>query len=378
MKFFINLFHYKFILKDDNSGTTSIHELLYSYRKSKDLDYPDIKSQEAYNAMEIERKDYLEYSEKLRKYIFEYLNEDITTDELLERLNNLVLIHKTTLDTKETSYGLVLFIIVLILSLIIVGSSIFLNIEKFKPYFKFLPMDFWYVILLGLLCILSTNFVDYGEIHPYKCRIKLFLYSIGFTLNFVPFLFKLIINFPLKNKISFWISYNRYIFLLAFVSLDILINLINLSTIYNIEPIQSENGEIYEKCEMNSFLSHFIFYSIVIYKVIIFLGIGFFSFIEWNVKETIIDIHISNTAVYIDIFLFVLIIILNYIKFKSYILYSIINKIVIISFVLTNYIAFFGIRIVFGIIEKNINIPLNKIQQPKESSSIASSQKLAR
>jgi len=46
------------MLKDDVNGSIIIYEMLYSYRKSKELSYPDLKSKEARDALEMYKKIY--------------------------------------------------------------------------------------------------------------------------------------------------------------------------------------------------------------------------------------------------------------------------------------------------------------------------------
>jgi len=293
-----------------------------------------------------ERVDYDEYSENFRDIMFEYFSGNATLDEALEKFIDLYSVYHITLDTENTSYGLIMYVIITSLLLLIIISSPLISMRPFKRYFKFLPMDFWYVIILGILCHVASNYTDYGEILEYKCRLKIFLYSIGFTLIFVPLLYKMVINFPDDNKISTWISNHRYVFLFVFIFLDILLTLCNLDASYGSKIIESGNGKKYEECKMRDSLAKTVVYLSIGYKLFIFLGISFFAFIEWNLEETAFDIHFSILSIYINILSFVMIIILKYIKFTSYITYSILNKMFIIIIILSNYIVFIGIRLV--------------------------------
>jgi len=308
-----------------------------------------------------ERSDFEEYSDKFRKYAFEFVLGNKTAAEVLDKINDIVYIHQITLDGEETYYGLIVFIITIVLSVFFIGSSVFFYIERFKSTFKFLPIDFWYVILFGILCYMASNFTEYGEVYPYKCRLKIFLHSIGYTFTFVPILYRLMVNFIVVNTISQWASKNRYIILLSFVIWDVIFNLINLGSSYGTKVIISGNGKKYHECKLDDTLSKIIVYLSFGYKVIIILCIGLLSFIEWNITETTFDIHISTSAIYINILSIVMMGVFKLIKFDNYITYCILNKLFFFIIVVSNYIAFIGIRIIFGFINKNKEKPFSII-----------------
>ncbi|ORX76990.1 periplasmic binding protein-like II [Anaeromyces robustus] len=299
-----------------------------------------------------ERKDYVEYSEKFNKFIFEYLNGNISATEALDKIYDIVGIHQITLDTKETYYGLILFIIILVSSLIVIISSLFLNKKNFKPNFQFLPIDFWYFIIFGILCHIIVNLTEYGEILPYKCRLKIVLYSFGFTFTFVPYLYKLIINFPEENKISNYILNNRFLFFLSFLLCDIILILINFAASYSAKTIISGNGKNYQECKLDDTLSKIIVYSNMGIKLIIFLVIGFLTFIEWNIEETVFDVQVSISSIYIDILSIIMIVVLQYIQFESYILYNALNKLFSLGFALVNFLIFIVLRFALRLIQK--------------------------
>jgi len=312
-----------------------------------------------------ELDNYKEYSGNFRKYVFKFINGEITAAEALDTINDMLYIHKITLNTDETSYGLILFIVTIVLSLIFIGSSILIVTPRFKPLFKFLPIDFWYVILLGILCHMASVFTEYGEVLQYKCQLKIILYSIGYTLILVPFLYKLITNFPEINKNSTLILNNRYIFLSTLVLGDIVLAFINLLSSYGTKTITPDNGKKYQECKMNDTLSKVMLYLIIGYKVLIVLGIGFFCFIEWNIDETKFDIHLSISTIYINILSIIVLIIFKYIKFSNYIVYCILNKIFILIIVLSNYYVFIGIRIAIRLIKKKDDDPFGNIEKFK-------------
>jgi len=348
---------------------TGIRELYYDDDVCEVVDC-DLHRKIQYVPRYNERKNYEQYTSKFSKIVHNYLDGKTTVVEALDKLNDLVFIHRITLSGEEGStYGLTLFIINITLSLIFVGSSLVINTERFKPIFKFLPLDFWYVILLGILCHASSIYFDYGDILPYKCQLRIFLYSIGYTLTFVPFFYKLIVNFPAENNISKWISNNRYIFLLGFVFCDVVLALINLGSSYDKKTVLSGNGKMYQECKMNDTFSKVIVCIVVGCKLIMFLGIGFLCFIEWNMKETMFDVHVSTSTIYINILSIVMMIVFKFIKFDNYIVYCILNSLFLYIIVLSNYIVFIGIRILFKLIKKNDDDPFSNAGKFREAQS---------
>jgi len=325
-----------------------------------------------------EVKDYDEYCGNVRKHVYGFVNGDKTVSEALNGIRNIIHINKITINGNDTSFGIILFIFIILLSLIFIGTSPLIVLPRFKPLFKFLPIDFWYVILLGILIHVASNFLDFGVIRISSCYLRVLLYSIGYTLIFVPLLYKLIVNFPQVNQFSKWIAQNRYIFLFTFILFDILLNYINLFSYYEVRTITSGNGKKYQDCRTKDTLSRYIAYLIIGYKLIISIGIGFLSFIEWNIKETKFDIHISISAIYINMLSIIMIIIFKFINFNSHITYCSLCKVFIFIIVITNYSVFIGIRLIIGIINKKASDQfdnINKFKQNQNNMSNISSQR---
>jgi len=175
-----------------------------------------------------ERKDYDEYADKMKGYFFEYLFGNKSLSEVLTKVDDMSRIYTISLNTENSSYGLIVFIILNLLSVLIIFSSVLINMEQFKPYFQFLPNGFWYFIIIGLLCHIGSCYTEYGEVLLYKYYLKIFLYSFRFTFIFISLLYKLVSNFPDENKMSRWVSNNKYSFILIFIMIDVFLNLFNI------------------------------------------------------------------------------------------------------------------------------------------------------
>ncbi|ORX85070.1 hypothetical protein BCR32DRAFT_242068 [Anaeromyces robustus] len=187
-----SLIGYNGFFLDSEGGTCSIYETIYSFRDSINSPFPGITSQKAIDALEKIKEvknelsserptttHYSEYSSKFREYIYEFIFGNKTALESLINVENLTKIHYISLKTNETSIGLILFIVNTIISLIMIGSLIFLFIDKFRYSFNILPKDYWIIYLLGLLLIINNFYTDIGKISIFKCHLRLYIVSIG-------------------------------------------------------------------------------------------------------------------------------------------------------------------------------------------------------
>jgi len=112
--------------------------------------------------------DYDTYSKKFRNYIYEFLYGNKTAMEVLKRVEDITKVYYISLDTKNTSFGVISFGISLFMTILMILSLFFLFKNKFQPYFNFLSNDFWIVILLGLIIINNVSFFEFGN----KTRLK--------------------------------------------------------------------------------------------------------------------------------------------------------------------------------------------------------------
>jgi len=324
-----------------------------------------------------ERKDYVEYSSKFRTIMREYMFGNITAKDALKRIDNLSRIQEISISTENSFFGLIYFILNVFFIVIVLISFMFVDVKRFEHNFKFLPKNFWYIVLIGLVCSISANFTSYGEILISKYRLRVFLYSIGFTLTFVPVLYKLLSNFPEENKISKWISDHKYTVLLTFVGIDIFLNLINLASSYKIKTIESGDKKLYQECLVNGFLAKSTAILICIYKVIVILAIILLNFFEWSIEETLLDLRYLTTAIYLDIISIILIIVVKCVKFSNYNITDILNKTFIYMFILSNYLFIFGIRIIYGLFikKKSDEFKISKYKTSTNATSTIQSQR---
>jgi len=367
VKFIISREELKKVVMEKNF-LTGIIDLYNDNEVCSKVDCDVFKNLQLTTRYHFERRDYDEYADKMKGYFFEYLFGNKSVTEALTKVDDLTKIYTISLNTEDSSYGLIVFIILILLSVLIIFTTLLINMKKFEPYFQFLPKTFWYIIILGLLCHISSSYTDYGEVLSYKYHIKIFLYCIGFTFIFIPILYKLIINFPDENKISTWISNHKYIFILIFLLMDVLLNLININSTYKVKKLIPGNGKMYQEYKTIGSFSKFMLILIIAIKVLIMLIILLFIFMEWNIQETLYDLRFAISAIYVDLISIIMIIVLKFIKFGDYIVYKIINELFIILFFLSNYIFLICSRIILSFYNGDKDNEINDISKYKVTS----------
>jgi len=303
----------------------------------------------------IENENYDDFSLELKSHIYEYLFGNKTVMEVLKKAEDLTKIYSISVNTQDTSLGLIFFIISTFIICLVIFSTIFIFVPKFKPFYKFLPNDFWIISMIGLIMILCINFTEYGEITVIKCHLRIFLLSIGFSLNMIPVLYKLIISFPDDNKVTIWVQKHRYIFLLMFILIDVIMNLLFFVKPYTISKIRVVNGQNFQFCKLDSLYGKFVEIIFIVLKFLVFFILLSLMFLEWNMKNIYYDIRFFISAVYIDALDFILFIMMNTLEINNYKSYFILREIVFIIYAITTCIFLFGYRIIYCIFIKKFN-----------------------
>jgi len=322
-----------------------------------------------------ENEDYDEYSRDFKNSVYEFFYGDHSALESLQKAEDLTKIYYISLSTEKTPVGLIMFIVSLVIIAIICTSAIFLYIPRFKPFFQFLPNDFWIVSLIGIVMIQCINFTEYGQITVFKCHLKLLFLTIGYTLYMIPFLYKLIVNFPEENKIFTWIENNRYLFLLMFLLIDVALNLLLIIQPYSIKDIKVVDGQNFQYCKLDSFFKVFIEIVIFITKVMVLLLVLGFMFLEWSMNNVHHDLRYFITAIYINSLAIVLLLIINMFKINSYEAYFIMRILIYTINSLSTYLFLYAFRIIYCIFfkhfddSKNINSMSESIRKSKVTSS---------
>ncbi|OUM69933.1 hypothetical protein PIROE2DRAFT_2133 [Piromyces sp. E2] len=72
--------------------------------------------------------------------------------------------------------------------------------ENYNPFFEILSAEFWIFMVLGSVIVLSSYFMNIGNLTDEKCHFNIILESIGITMNFIPFLFPYSVEDNMANK----------------------------------------------------------------------------------------------------------------------------------------------------------------------------------
>jgi len=301
----------------------------------------------------LENESFDKYSVHFIDYIYEYMFGNKSAEEVLKSILDLRKIYTISLNTKNSSaVGLIIFIIMCFTIGIILSSLLFLYISSFKSYFQFLPKDFWILSILGIIMVFCMSFTEYGEITVFKCHIRLCLLSLGFSLNMITILYKLVINFPDENKISNWVENHRYYFLSIFIGIDLIFNGLLLIRPYNINYIYELGGQKFQYCDLNQSLSKNVEYIFITYKILIILAFIILVFLEWNMRNIVFDIRILVSSIYIDGLCLILLLIFNSFKIKNYVEYFLIKVLIYSIYGFSNYMFLYGFRIIYSIYKK--------------------------
>ncbi|KAL6605016.1 hypothetical protein U3516DRAFT_840618 [Neocallimastix sp. 'constans'] len=300
-------------------------------------------------------KNYNKYSERFRNNVYDFLYGNKTASEVLKNIDDITRIYYISLNPKESFLGLFIIIITFISSVIMLLSLLFLRIENYKEKLNFLSNDFWVLSVLGACIMMSALYTEIGEIKVIKCHFKPILLCIGYTLNLIPILHKLIINFPEKNIISRWISKHRYIFISIFLIMDIVGDCLYFVSPYNIKEDNVIHGKIFHICKMNNSFGQVLVYCMLLFRVLIFFTVIFLVFIEWNIDETKKDVKFLLSAITVDLLCYAIIFALKYSKIKqnNYIAYYVIYSIIVIIFSISNYVFLYAIKIIRSYLNEN-------------------------
>ncbi|ORX82376.1 periplasmic binding protein-like II [Anaeromyces robustus] len=309
--------------------------------------------------------DYIGYAEKFTKYFYEYLygNGTETAESTLKKIDDITKIYYMTIDSEETSSGLIILVTFLVTLVIMISSLIFLFLKKYKLLFTFQPKLSWIMVIIGISMIFLSSLTYYGQITKFKCNIRDFLFSFGYTFIYTPILYRLILYFPEINKYSIWVNNHQLVFFLFFILFDIILNGLNLIEPFSIVTIHGEKN--FQICYYsNTLLTLIINILMIAQKFIIILASSLLIFIEWNVEDIFYDIRFIMFSIYINSFFFPLNFIINFLPINDYIAYFKIQESLVYIITISNYFTLYGFKLILPKIFKKdeINEIIKKVR----------------
>jgi len=301
------------------------------------------------------------YSSQFRKYIFDFMYGDESAQRTLLNIENIIKMTHISLSTEESIVGFIVFIVTIIMSVIMLLSLIFLFIEKYKPFFTFLSVDFWFILVAGTIIGLFSIFTLYGVMDEQKCHFNYLLISIGFSLRLIPILHKLISNFPKKSKLILIITNHRYPFLFLFIVFDISAYTIIYFLKYQIVDVIIPYALNYKKCVMTGPVQFILYLASFLEKIVVILMISILLFLEWNLAETKKDTKTVCYALSLDSIMFLIIMGFGSVNFNEYYEYFIIISVLNMLLSISNYVCLYIIRL-FWITKMDENSDLRDIE----------------
>jgi len=285
------------------------------------------------------------YHIKYRSYMLDYLYNDKPVKEVLKKIDDITRVHNFTWDTDESYAGIIILSVFLILFIGIILSLVFLYMKKYEKRFKFLSKEGWIITTVGSLILLCAILTLYGDVTNAKCQLRITLITFGFVLTISPSLLKMIANFPEPNKVSTWVVNNKYRSMVIVMVFTLLLNGLLALFFYDPEDMVSSDGKNYKKCMMNNAFGDVVYYIIQLYDVLIIILSLILIFIEWNLKETCMDVKFIAAALFMSALSLILFNIIDKVQFKNYIIYSILLAINIMIFAVSNHLFIYLIRV---------------------------------
>ncbi|KAG4090153.1 periplasmic binding protein-like II [Neocallimastix lanati (nom. inval.)] len=292
--------------------------------------------------------DYNEYSEKFRYHIYKYLygDDSVDAEEVLKEIYDITHIYYISLNSKELSIGIILFLLYIILSLMMLLSSLFLFSKRYQNCFDFLPKDFWILSLIGFIMILFIGYLDMGNVTEKTCQMKQLLFYLCITFILIPIFYKLIIKFPEENKISKYIGQHRHLFLLFFILLDLGSNALSLIFPYSIENVIVPENKNFQKCKVNNNFLKIMIILTDLFKGLILVSSMILIFIEWYIKSSYYDVRICISAISINMVIIIIYIFINSMHINDYTIYHFTRQIIFLFLTISNFILHYLMRII--------------------------------
>jgi len=283
---------------------------------------------------------------RIERNIYDYLYGDEKVENVVKNVEDLTKIHYVSFKEKESHNELALgiFILVVTLSFLMIGSLVFLFSGKLNEFFNYLSVDSWIISIFGLIVLISSCYTTLGPVTDAKCHLYIVLTVLGYTLNLTPVIHKLVVDFPDEIKLLKWIKDHKYVFFVLFILFDVIVLSLFSLKVFDVKVNIIEDGENFETCKIKNTLSLILLLFILIVYLMVICTSLLLCYVEWGVKTVIYDIRIYILAFYTDAFCVVLYFIFEFLSVKNYIIQFLIKNALTLIPVITNYITMYGFR----------------------------------
>lgn len=298
-------------------------------------------------------KNYQDFSDRSVKLFHKFLNGELKVEEVLNKIEDITNIYSFTM---KSAIGIIMMTLLVILSCIVIMS--FFMILKYKEYFTLLTIDLWIIYIMGSVFMLTSTFEYFNEQTESNCIIRHIFIELSNSFIIIPIFYKLFANLPFRNKFSEWLKNNKYIYIIIFVSVHmILLIIINSLNTFKIKDINFENDEYsnYQRCDYNNLAGEILikfqnFLNILFYFVMCFL-----VFLKWDIEETYVNLRYLFFIIFVVGITQIVDFILDFVNIKDYILYNIMHIFLNLLFVFisNSYIYVIIIKLLCG--TKNIS-----------------------
>ncbi len=191
------------------------------------------------------------YETKFRNLVYNYLfNDNVNLEDTIRKIEDITKIYSAQLDKVEFSLGFITIVIIAIISFLMLISLIFLFFENYQPFFEFLSIDSWFILIIGIIITLCSGLTNIGELTINKCHLKISLLEIGITIYLSIIIYELITNLPSEIKFRIWVKKHKYLFLLIFYSTDMILIELTILNPYRIKNVIIEDGHNHQACKV--------------------------------------------------------------------------------------------------------------------------------
>lgn len=214
------------------------------------------------------------YSSEVIKIVNEFLYSGKSPRNILRDISHITI--TSYFSWKASGLNKFVFIVITIVFQFILISAIVLSFPKYKEIFDFFNKGLWLINVSGSLVIILSEFMNFGILTKLKCHLSRACITIGYTLIFIPYFYKLSTLIPVENKFSKWMKRNKYFFPFLYVLFEALFNSFLIFSPFETKNIVDSVNNNIRTCELRSNTGLVLTLCQVILIMILYAGSWFF------------------------------------------------------------------------------------------------------